>query len=136
MEVSNVVLSAYQQAKKVQQNAYAPYSKFRVGSALKIKNHDEIIIGCNVENASFGATVCAERSAVLNAIAQFGKCELEFIVVVTDLDDPAVPCALCLQVLCQFAEQDLPIYLANNKSIITQKTLKDFLPTPFNSLDI
>ena len=118
----------------MQQNAYAPYSKFKVGSALKLKKHDDIIVGCNVENASFGATICAERSAILNAIARYGKSEIEFIVVVTDLDDPAVPCAQCLQVICQFADGDLPIYLGNEKGIISKIKLEELLPRPFNSL--
>ena len=134
MDVSDIVSEAYEKAKKVQQNAYAPYSKFKVGSALKLKNHDDIIVGCNVENASFGATICAERSAILNSVARHGKKELEFLVVVTDLDDPAVPCAQCLQVICQFADGKLPVYLANSKNVVSKVDLEELLPRPFNSL--
>ena len=134
MQLPGIVLEAYNQAKEVQKNAYAPYSKFKVGSAIKLKNHDDIIVGCNVENASFGATICAERSAILNSVARFGESEIEFIVVVTDLEKPAVPCAQCLQVICQFSEDDLPIYLANSEKIVSMLTLKELLPNPFKSL--
>jgi len=126
---------AFKVALTARSNAHAPYSKFQVGAALKIKGHDEIFPGCNVENASFGATVCAERNAILGAVAKTGKIEVEFVVVVCDTKPVTVPCALCLQVLSEFAKADVPIHLADTESIKKTVTFGDLLPMPFNTLD-
>ncbi len=87
--------------------------------------------GTNVENASFGGTICAERSAVVAAIARFGKINTEFLVVVTDEAKATVPCGLCLQVLAEFCSDDMPIYLGNADGILAVRKLKDFLPVAF-----
>jgi cytidine deaminase len=126
---------AFKVALAARSNAHAPYSKFQVGAALKIKGHDEIFAGCNVENASFGATVCAERNAILGAVAKTGKIEVEFVVVVCDTKPVTVPCALCLQVLSEFSKADVPIHLADTESIKKTVTFGDLLPMPFNTLD-
>jgi cytidine deaminase len=131
MEVNETVNKAWELAKKVQQNAHAPYSDFQVGAAIKLKNSQEIVIGCNVENASFGATVCAERGAIQTSIAQFGKKEFEFVVVVSNTEPAIGPCALCLQVLCEFATSDMPIYFSNRNAIQKVVTFGDLLPQPF-----
>ncbi|MBQ2887895.1 MAG: cytidine deaminase [Firmicutes bacterium] len=97
-----------QAAKTAQKQAYAPYSGFQVGAALLLAD-GEIVNGCNVENASYGATVCAERVAVWSAVAA-GKLSLQNppqALAVT-----ALPCALCLQVLSEFAGPDLPVLVA------------------------
>lgn len=126
------VLKVYKKALEVQQNAHAPYSNFHVGAAFKLKNSLEIITGCNVENASYGATVCAERVAITTSVAKFGKPEFEFLVVVTNTDPAIGPCALCLQVLSEFCRPDMPIYLSNKNEIQKQLSFKDFLPNPFS----
>lgn len=126
---------AFKVALAARNNAHAPYSKFQVGAALKIKGHDDIFPGCNVENASYGATICAERNAILGAVAKEGKIEVEFVVVVCDTKPVTVPCALCLQVLSEFANAEVPIHLADTESI--KKTVKfgELLPMPFNTLN-
>lgn len=129
------VNEAYDDALKARENAYAPYSHFKVGAALKLKGHDEIISGCNVENASFGATMCAERTAIHAAIAKYGKNELEFIVVLTDTEPATQPCALCLQVMSEFSRPEMPIYLANLKGIQSEVPFSKFLPYPFNHFE-
>lgn len=133
--MEKIVQEAFEVALNARANAHAPYSKFQVGAAIKVKGDDTIYPGCNVENASYGATVCAERNAIMSSVARKGKIEIEFIVVVCDTDPVTVPCALCLQVINEFAKGDTPIYLGNLKEIKKTVTFKDLLPMPFDTLD-
>ncbi len=87
-------------ARKARVQAYAPYSKFAVGAALLTKS-GKFFAGCNVENASLGLTICAERSAVAAAVAE-GHADFEAIAVVTDSAEPTLPCGACRQVLAEF----------------------------------
>lgn len=128
-----IVIDTYKEAIRSQQNAYAPYSKFHVGAAFYTKSK-KIIAGCNVENASFGATVCAERAAVQNSISINGEHSFEFLVVVTNTDPAIGPCGLCLQVLSEFVTSDFPIFLANSKGIQSQVTFNDLLGRPFSEI--
>jgi len=105
--------------------AYAPYSKFAVGAALLTKS-GRIITGCNVENLSFGLTICAERAAVFTAVAM-GEREFEAIAVVADSKTPVTPCGACRQVLAEFAA-DLPICSANLEGERFESTLRELLP--------
>jgi cytidine deaminase len=89
-------------AKKAMKNAYAPYSKFRVGAAILLSN-GQIFRGCNVENASYGMTNCAERTAVFAAVAELGpKIEIRAVSVVNDHGVPCSPCGACRQVIYEF----------------------------------
>ena len=120
---------ALQAAKEVRLRAYAPYSKFLVGSAL-IHESGEIFSGCNVENASYGGTICAERNAIFQAVAKFGgKPKFQGIVLVTD--PVAVPCGLCLQVMAEFFSPDTPVVIATTKGIQKQVVFKELLPHTF-----
>lgn len=122
---------ALEAARQARDRAYAPYSNYPVGAALLLKGQEDPVPGCNVENATFGATICAERNALLSARARFGKFTPEAIVVVTQDDPPSVPCALCLQVIAEFSPLDLPIYLANQAGIQEETQLGALLPRPF-----
>lgn len=127
-----ILQRAFEEACDARKNAYAPYSKFKVGAAL-VTSGGRIYRGCNVENASFGATICAERGAILSAHAD-GEREYRFIVVVTEADPPSVPCALCLQVMAEFCPPDFEIFLASPRGIETETELGSLLPHPFNEV--
>lgn len=120
---------AHRIALEARKNSYSPYSRFAVGAALVLEN-GEIIGGCNVENASFGATICAERNAFLAAVAKFGKIKPKLLVIVTE--PKAVPCALCLQVMAEFCPADMPVHLGTTKTPGDSVTFKELLPRPFN----
>jgi homotetrameric cytidine deaminase len=123
-------------ARKVRNNAYARYSGFAVGAAVADRT-GEIYVGCNVENASYGATICAERGAVMSAVARNGTPDFRLLAVVTDEEPPAVPCALCLQVLAEFCEPDFPIVLAGAEGTVGRVLrLQDLLPLPFTSFSV
>lgn len=124
---------AFKKAKLARTRAHAPYSNFKVGAAIKLAGVDKIYAGCNVENASFGATVCAERVAIFSAIASKGKVPFEYMVLVTDMEPYAVPCGLCLQVISEFTFPEFPIYLANLTGVQEKVLLGDLLPRGFTS---
>lgn len=109
--------------------AYAPFSRFRVGAAIATED-GAVHAGCNVENRSFGATICAERVAMTAAVAA-GAGAPRAVVVITDTDPPAPPCGLCLQVLAEFGAPELPILLVGAGGKRRQVRLGDLLPEPF-----
>lgn len=123
------VKSAWRGAIAVRQRAYAPYSKFKVG-AVVVDDGGRQFQGCNVENASYGATICAERNGILSAVAAGAK-SLKHVVVVTEMNPPAEPCALCLQVIGEFATDETKIWLADTKEIHEVVSLKELLPRHF-----
>ena len=116
-------------AKAVRENAYAPFSEFRVGAALETDD-GEVIVGCNVESASYGLTVCAERVAIWKAISQ-GKRRIKHMAVVADTDELTPPCGVCRQILWEFGG-DIPLILANlnGKSEVVQ--MSELLPRAFD----
>ncbi|MFH1808980.1 MAG: cytidine deaminase [Pseudomonadota bacterium] len=110
-------------------NAHAPYSKFSVGAALRTSS-GRVFTGCNVENASFGLTICAERNAVAAAVAA-GEREFKAIAIATDLREPASPCGACRQVLAEFAPE-LRVLLTNPEGRIMRLKLSTLLPRRFD----
>lgn len=120
-------------ASSAREHAYCPYSGFAVGAAIKPEGSDRIYSGCNVENASYGATICAERSAVLSMVGDRGKSRVEYVIVVTDADPLAVPCAACLQVLAEFSTPDTAVLLADPRGVRQEYRFDELLPYPFVS---
>jgi cytidine deaminase len=118
-------------AKKARLKAYAPYSNFKVGAALLTKS-GEVYTGANVENSTFGLTVCAERVAVFKAVNK-GEKDFVKIVVVADKNPPITPCGACRQVLSEFAK-DLEIICANLKGKVERYSLKELLPEAFKKI--
>jgi cytidine deaminase len=117
-----------ERARKSRECAYAPYSKFKVGAALLTKG-GKVYTGANIENATFGLTVCAERVALFKAITD-GEKKFVKIAVVADKDEPITPCGACRQVLSEFAS-DLKIICANLKGKTIRYSLRKLLPEAF-----
>jgi cytidine deaminase len=123
------------QAFAAQDRAYAPYSKFHVGAAL-LCDDGTVVPGCNVENASYGGTICAERSAVVSAISQGKRGRFVACVVATPGPEASSPCGMCRQVLFEFG-RDLPILLvARSSGARKLVNLRDLLPGGFGPDDL
>lgn len=120
-------------ALQASQNAYCLYSKFRVGAAV-LTDDGEIFTGCNIENASFGLTICAERNAIFQAIAK-GHHRIRAVVVVTPTDRPTPPCGACRQVINEFGDEaDIFSFAKNGK--VSHLNLKQLLPDAFGPNNI
>lgn len=117
--------------KNVIMNSYSPYSKFKVGASL-LTEDGHIFSGCNVENASFGGTICAERSAMLSAISSLGKVKPVILVVASLSEEPAPPCAICRQFFTEFADSNMQVYLVSFTSkIIRHYNFGTIMPNVF-----
>ncbi|ASG67844.1 cytidine deaminase [Francisella halioticida] len=113
-------------------NAYAPYSNFKVGSALLMKN-GKIILGANIENCAYGSSNCAERSALFSAYSQgYIKEDILMIAVVTDTPKASTPCGVCRQVIAELMDKYCPIILSNLDQLdIRETNIKKLLPDSF-----
>ncbi len=122
---------AVEEAERVMLNAYAPYSSFRVGAAVVSAQTGIIYSGCNMENASYGATICAERNAITTAVAAEGVIGIDMVVVASETIPPAQPCAVCLQVMSEFIRSETPVILVSTKGKTERYLYSDLLPHPF-----
>ena len=120
-----------QAATQALDRAYAPYSQFRVGAAV-LTDTGEVFSGCNVENASYGLSMCAERNAIANAVinCQSGKMKLKAIAVVNNQNVPCSPCGACRQVIWEFGQDAQIIFLASQGW--QTSTIKELLPVGFS----
>ncbi len=129
-QTDTALLSLLDQARQAAQHAYAPYSGFRVGAALRLTN-GEVVTGVNVENVSYGLTLCAERSALVRAVSQFGPgIRIEAVAVANLNDAPSPPCGACRQVLAEFILPDAPVIFPASDG---ERTLpfRELLPLAF-----
>ena len=117
-------------ARQAREHAVATYSGFKVGAALETAT-GEIITGCNVENASYGLTICAERVAIFKALSE-GHRQFTRIVVVADTESPTPPCGACRQIIWEFCG-DAEVIIANTKEVKAVLRMKDLLPLPFDN---
>lgn len=117
-------------AKRVSEAAYAPYSHFPVGAAL-VTPSGNVYQGCNVENASYGLTICAERNAIFQMVAD-GEKTIEALVIYTPTEAPSAPCGACRQVIAEFGVDALVVSVCDGDSILRNR-LSDLLPCSFGS---
>jgi cytidine deaminase len=116
-------------AREARERAIAPYSGFKVGAALLTRD-GRIFGGCNVENASYGLTVCAERVALLKALSE-GQRDFTMLAVVADTASPTPPCGPCRQLVWEYCG-DIPVVMANLTTVAATHQMRDLLPLPFD----
>lgn len=122
------------EAEKVREKAYAPYSHFKVGACVLMED-DSVYSGCNIENASYGATNCAERTAIFKAISE-GHKNIKAIAIVGSNEEYTYPCGICRQVINEFADKDTKVILAKNNKDYIVKTMEEILPGAFSKIDL
>ncbi|SRR5712692_6004376 len=132
-EQGAVVQSMKDAAERAHKNAYCPYSNFSVGAAVLTESGD-IVAGCNVENASFGLSICAERNAIFQAVARGFK-RIRAIVIVSRKERPAQPCGACRQVIHEFGP-DAEVFSFGKSGSVTRARLEQLLPDAFGPQDL
>jgi cytidine deaminase len=122
-------LKLFNSARRALENAYSPYSKVKVGAAL-LMSDGKVYSGCNVENASYGATICAERAAVLKAVSD-GRRKIKAVLVVTNQKEIWPPCGMCRQVLAEFSGASTVVYSSTLKKEFRKMKFSDVFPSAF-----
>jgi len=122
-----------QAAGEARTRAHAPYSKFRVGAAILAEN-GTVFSGCNIENSSYGLTMCAERVALFKAVSE-GSVSFDAIALVTDTDEPVMPCGACRQALAEF-NPEMTVVSGTIKGKSVSRRLSELLPEPFGKEQI
>ncbi|MFC7060414.1 cytidine deaminase [Halobacillus seohaensis] len=123
-----------EEAKQIRSNAYTPYSKFKVGAALLTKD-GSLYTGCNIENAAYPVTCCAERVAIFKAVAD-GQYDFQEMAVVADTKRPVPPCGSCRQVMSEFFDVDLSVHLSDLSGQIKTVRMEELLPFSFTPEDL
>jgi cytidine deaminase len=131
MDYKELIIRAIEAREK----AYVPYSKFKVGATV-LTEDEEIFTGCNIENASYGATNCAERTAIFKAVSE-GHTKIKAIAIVGDTSTFTYPCGICRQVIVEFALNDeVEVILAKNENEYLVKKIYEILPGAFTKKDL
>lgn len=125
-KLDNLLKAAVDARKK----AYAPYSGYKIGAAVRTAD-GKIFKGSNVENASYGGTVCAERTAIWKAITEGAQTPIKEIMIVSDQTDPWPPCGFCRQVLAEFGTAKTKVWIANTKKVVKAFNFEDLFPESF-----
>lgn len=129
----NEIEQLIKQALEIKKNSYSPYSNFRVASVVKTRS-GKVYKGVNIENAAYGPSLCAERSALSSAITD-GEMEFEYIIVNGDSHD-TFPCGVCRQFILEFADKDTKIVIANSEDDYSIYSIEELLPHSFSSEDL
>ena len=131
MKEKELILKAIEAREK----AYCPYSNFKVGAAALFEDNN-IYTGCNIENASYGATNCAERTAIFKGVSE-GNRTLKALALIGDVNNFTYPCGICRQVISEFAEDgNVKIYIIKNENEVLEKTLDEIMPGSFTKKDL
>lgn len=124
-----------EKAREASLNAYAPYSKFRVGAAILLKN-GKYVLGCNVENVSYGLSNCAERTALFKMVSEgYNKDDVASFAIYADQEEYISPCGACRQVMIELLNKNVKIYLCNNKLSYKEVSLLDLMPMAFDHFE-
>jgi cytidine deaminase len=130
LEIKNLI----RMANEAKDRAYVPYSKFRVGACVKASS-GAYYLGCNIENAAYTPTSCAERTAMVKAVYE-GEREFDAVAVTSDSPNFTFPCGVCRQTLAEFCDSDMPVICANSKGQYTMVSLGELLPNAFLPKDL
>ncbi|EIJ78914.1 cytidine deaminase [Bacillus methanolicus PB1] len=133
-EIVLIIEQLVAEAKKAREKAYVPYSKFAVGAAL-LTDDGKIYHGCNIENAAYSMTNCAERTALFKALSE-GDRNFKALAVIADTKRPVPPCGACRQVISELCPQDMKVVLTNLNGDIKELTAKELLPGAFSPEDL
>ena len=121
---------------EARKNAYAPYSNFQVGAALLLRD-GKLILGCNIENASYGLCNCAERTALFKAYSEgYTKDDIVAMSIAGNTDGPISPCGACRQVMAELLNKNTPVYLTNLKGDVKEMSVEELLPYSFSGSDL
>jgi cytidine deaminase len=120
-------------ARDARERAHAPFSRFKVGAALRTRQ-GEIVTGCNIENASYGLTLCAERVAVFKAVSE-GLREFDAVAVMADSKRPTAPCGPCRQILWEFCG-DIWVHMSDLEGRVRSRRMSELLPLPFDARNL
>lgn len=132
---NDICLKLIDSAIEARENSYSPYSKFKVGASILV-NDSEIFSGCNIENASYGASNCAERTAIFKAVS-LGHKNIYAICVVGSFDEYTYPCGICRQVMLEFAhDENIPIIIAKDRENFVVHKLSEIIPFNFGKKDL
>lgn len=126
--------SLMEAAKQARERAYVPYSTFKVGAAL-LAEDGTVFGGCNIENAAYGMTNCAERTALFKAVSE-GVTRFSALAVVADTKRPVPPCGACRQVIAELCPPEMPVFLTNLRGDVQKLTVADLLPGAFSPEDL
>lgn len=129
--MSNIVNLMHEKAYQAMQQAYAKYSHFPVGACIRTQD-DKFFVGCNVENAVYGLTQCAEANAI-GTMVTHGSREIKEILVLSNSEKICPPCGACRQLIFEFAKPETLVHLANNKNVIKTVNFADLLPESFGA---
>ncbi|MCH5199326.1 MAG: cytidine deaminase [Oscillospiraceae bacterium] len=120
-----------QAAKEALQNSYSPYSNYKVGAAL-LTEQGKIFTGCNVENGSYGASNCAERTAVFKAVSEGQRRFTAIAIAAEDTETPPFPCGICRQVISEFCSQETPVLIYDGNGAVYNAELGELIPHAFD----